>query len=157
MSSRGIAPIVGVLAMLAVVTTLGGVVAAVVPAMADEPVNAQAAIDIETEQDEDDWVLAFIHTGGEPLDLEDVELVISVNGIALEHQPAIGQLNQRGFKNGPTGPFNPSTPDRWHVGERASLTFLSSNDPTIAAGDTIEAQFYLDGQLITETSTTASP
>lgn len=154
MSSRGIAPIVGVLAMLAVVTTLGGVVAAVVPGVVDSTSVEPISIDLEHKSGDE---LVYTLKGGSAVDVNELELRILVNGVPLEFQPTVPSRNNHGFRGGPSGAFHAWGTTTWEPGATASLQVGGENVPTIEHGDTITTEFYLDGQLIAETSTTASP
>jgi hypothetical protein len=50
--------------------------------------------------------IELVHRGGEPLEVERLRLRISVDGEELARQPDVPFFSQRGFRPGPTGPFN---------------------------------------------------
>lgn len=156
MSSRGIAPVIGVVAMLAVVTTLAGVVAAVVPGVVDDTEPAQATIDLEVSENGETWELTFYHRGGDSLDLEQLDVVLHINDVRLEEQPNIGELNPRGgFQPMPQGVFNPSTGDNWRTGSSGTIV-TATDGPAIAPGDRIVAVWYQDGHPVAESRAIAS-
>lgn len=153
MSNRAIAPVVGVLTLLVLVTALGGVVAAVVPGTADGTDHLSAALDLEVHEAGDDWALRLTHTGGDPLELERLDLVVRIDEVELLHQPDVPFFNIRGFANGPRGVFNIGADGTWQAGQSGSFTILtSSNQPAIEPGDTVVVSVYFDDRLIAEAS-----
>lgn len=155
MSSRGIAPVVGVLALLTVVTTLGGVVAAVVPGMVDETAHNEP-VAIDQSFDLEDRTLVYTLQHGSSIQVDDLEMTIAVNDEPLENQPSVPNTSMPGFSDGPRGAFHDWGPDTWEPGTTAALTVSSSNLPSIAPGDTVTTTFYIDGQRIAEITSTAS-
>lgn len=98
--------------------------------------------------------LAVVHEGGEPLDTETLTLRISVDGEPLAHQPDVPFFSQRGFRPGPTGPFNTASDSTWTVGERASLRVAQSNQPTLEPGATVEIRVVAEETEIARLTTT---
>lgn len=159
MSSRAIAPVIGVIGMLAVVTVLGGITAAIVPETVDGiQDHEQMVIDLAVTEQEGDWKLTLTHQGGDALPVEAIDLVISVDGIDLDHQPDVPFFSQTGFESGPGGVFNEgSADDTWHPGDSPSVTVYSStNSPQITVGSTVTVEVYRDGQLIASASALVS-
>lgn len=103
----------------------------------------------------DDDRLVFTHQAGEPLDVSDIRMRISIDGTPLDHQPSLPFFAARGFRSGPTGPFNAATNPTWSVGEGASLGIAGTNHPQIEPGSTIEVAVYTDGALIARLSSEA--
>lgn len=99
--------------------------------------------------------LVFVHRGGPPLDVADLRLVVSVDGTRLRHQPPVPFFAARGFRAGPTGPFNRGGDGRWSPGERATLTLAATNRPDVDAGDTVTVRFVVDGRLAAKVSARA--
>lgn len=99
--------------------------------------------------------LAFVHRGGPPLDVADLRLVVSVDGTRLRHQPPVPFFAARGFRAGPTGPFNRGSDGRWSPGERATLTLAGTNRPAVDAGDTVTVRLVVDGRLAAKVSARA--
>jgi hypothetical protein len=122
-------------------------------AVALEPLSAvdgraTAAVSVTVDGD----TLTFVHRGGSTLRVADLDVVVSVDGTRLRHQPPVPFFAARGFRSGPTGPFNRGSDGRWSPGERASLTVASTNDPALAPGATVRVRFVVDGR----TAATAS-
>jgi hypothetical protein len=92
--------------------------------------------------------LAFGHRGGPTLAVADLRLVVRVDGTPLRHQPPVPFFAARGFRAGPTGPFNSASDGRWSPGERASLTLASTNSPAIEPGDTVTVRAVVDGRTV---------
>jgi hypothetical protein len=92
--------------------------------------------------------LAFVHRGGPALRVAALRLVVTVDGTPLRHQPPIPFFAARGFRAGPTGPFNRGGDGRWTPGERASLTVASTNRPAVTPGATVTVRFVADGRTV---------
>jgi hypothetical protein len=61
----------------------------------------------------------------------------------------------RGFRGGPTGPFNSRSPDEWSAGERAGFRIASTNDPRVTQGSRVEVSVVADGVLVWRETVTA--
>lgn len=94
--------------------------------------------------------LVFTHEAGEPLDVRDLRLRVSIDGANLAYQPPLPFFAARGFSSGPTGPFNAATDPAWTVGETASLEIAGTNQPRIEPGARIEVTIYADGARIAQ-------
>ena len=73
--------------------------------------------------------LVLTHRAGEPVDVRRLDVVVRVDGDPLRHQPPVPFFSARGFRPGPTGPFNAAADPMWEVGERASIRLASTNRP----------------------------
>lgn len=100
--------------------------------------------------------IALVHEGGDALDTEALTLRISVDGEPLAHQPEIPFFSQRGFRPGPTGPFNVASDSTWTVGERASLAVAGSNQPALESGATVEVRIISGETELARLSTTVT-
>jgi len=142
-SPRGSAPVVGVVALLAVGIALGGIVAAGAEAVAtatdtdlgDERTEASASIAVSLELDGD--TIAVTHEAGPDLRMSRVRLVVAVDGTPLDHQPPVPFFAARGFRAGPTGPFNVASDPAWTAGETAAVRVASTNSPTVGPGSRV--------------------
>lgn len=127
MTGRAIAPVLGV-ALLVAITLLLAASVAVALGTVDLPGTTHHAtiggtIDAETN------AITLEHRGGDPLDVRDIDLVITVDGVPLRNQPPVPFFAAAGFVSGPTGPFNPATDDTWSAGEAGSIALAGTNHP----------------------------
>lgn len=150
---RGSVPVVGAVLLVGTVVLLAATVAGAGFALEDaasiEPAPT-ATFSASASNDR----LALVHEGGEPLDTQTLSLRISVDGEPLAHQPDIPFFSQRGFRPGPTGPFNTASDSTWTVGERASLRVARSNQPTLEPGARVEIRVVDERAEIARLSTT---
>lgn len=153
MSARGLAPVVGILLLLVLVTAVAGAVVAVVPGGMTAAPEGPAAIELDVVSAGDDWALVLHHAGGAPVDLEAAELVVSVDGVPLANQPPVPFFNVEGFHPGPTGPFNVASDDTWRAGESGAITVRSaSNSPDIGPDSLVTVAVHVDGRPVAEAS-----
>lgn len=139
--------LIGVVVVLA--ATVAGAGFALEDAASAEPAPT-ATVSLSASGDR----LALVHEGGDPLDTRTLDLWIAVDGEPLAHQPEVPFFSQRGFRAGPTGPFNSAGDSTWTVGERASLRVAASNQPTLEAGDTVEVRVLAENAELLRVSTT---
>jgi hypothetical protein len=139
--------LIGVVVVLA--ATVAGAGFALKDATTTEPAPT-ATVSLSASNDR----LVLVHEGGEPLDVETLALRIAVEGEQLTHQPELPFFSQRGFRPGPTGPFNSASDPTWTVGERASLRVAESNQPTLEAGDSVEVRIIAGNTELLQVSAT---
>ena len=89
--------------------------------------------------------VTLTHEGGAPLDVRTIRIRVAVGGDALAYQPPVPFFSARGFRPGPTGPFNTAANARWTAGESASFAVAATNDPTLTAGEHVVVRIY-DGE-----------
>lgn len=156
MSSRAIAPVVGVVSLLVVVAALGGVAAAVVPgSVAEQQPGPTMTIDLEADAGGN---ISFTHVGGASINVTELTVRIHLDGEAIPHQPDFEKQRQTGFLGFHGGPFNPSTDPEWRVGETASVTLANSNGAEdLTPGTLVTAEFYVEGALVLTVETNVSP
>ena len=156
MSPRGSAPVVGVVVLLAVGIALGGVVAAGAEAVAtatgtdlgDERAAGPAPIAVSLELDGD--TISVTHEAGPDLRVSRVRLVVAVDGTPLDHQPPVPFFAARGFRAGPTGPFNVASDGVWTAGETGSIRVASTNRPEPEPGRTVSVTIYVGDERVAE-------
>lgn len=149
MTPRGSAPVVGVVVLLAVGIALGGVVAAGAEAVAtatgadleDGAASGGSSIAVSLELDGD--TIAVTHEAGPDLRVSRVRLVVAVDGTRLDHQPPVPFFAARGFRAGPTGPFNVAGDGVWTAGETGSIRVASTNGPVPEPGRTVSVAIYV--------------
>jgi hypothetical protein len=122
-------------------TAVGGVALGALPT--DRPT---AALSLVVDPGRDRLVLA--HRGGDPLDVRRVRLRVRVNDRPLRHQPPVPFFAARGFRAGPTGPFNARADPRWRPGERASLRLAGTNGPSIDPSDRVTVTVVVGGSRV---------
>lgn len=136
------------------VTVLGAGVAVASVGMAETAMDDPATTAMLSLEAEDDRI-ELSHRRGDPLEIEQVRLQISVDGEALAHQPELPFFSQRGFGPGPSGPFNSATDSTWRAGESATLRIAGTNRPTPESGATVRVQIFDGDTEIADLSATA--
>lgn len=148
-STRALAPLSGVL-LLALTVGVASVAAGAVFAAADvtdgPPPQASLSLAVEGR------TLTFTHRGGDTLDVRRLRLVVRVDGDPLAHQPPVPFFAARGYRSGPTGPFNRATDPRWSAGEVATLRVAGTNQPALSTADVVTVQVFVDGTPLSELS-----
>jgi FlaG/FlaF family flagellin (archaellin) len=148
---RAVAPAVGVVLLVALTVALAAVVgvaalgtAGDVPGAPDgsDPVALSLSVDAGADR------LALTHRAGAPLDVRELVVRISVAGTSLRHQPPVPFFAARGFRAGPTGPFNVGADPLWSAGETASLRLASTNAPGIDPGDRVVVRVAVDDRPV---------
>ena len=102
MSDRAVAPVIGVVLLVALTVVTAAAVGAVV------------AVDIPGEttvvtfglEAASDGEIQLLHRGGDAVDPDSLRVRVRVNGDPLAEQPPVPFFSARGFESGPTGPFN---------------------------------------------------
>ncbi|AFK18033.1 type IV pilin [Haloferax mediterranei ATCC 33500] len=141
-ATRGTSILVGSVLLVGLVVVVAGVVGAAAFDVAESsptptrPTALSLSVSGET--------LSITHEGGAPLDVQTLSVRISVDGESLAYQPPVPFFSARGFRPGPTGPFNAAADSRWTVGERASLELAGTNDPDITTGSSVVVRVYDD-------------
>ena len=136
---RAVAPVVGILLLVALTVVLGAVVGAAAlgaPGTGEIP-GGRAPVALSLSVDAAADRLTLVHRAGGPLDARQLVVRVSVEGTPLRHQPPVPFFAARGFRAGPTGPFNAAADPRWTAGEAASLRLASTNAPGIGPGDRV--------------------
>lgn len=156
-ADRGIAPVVGVVLLIAITTVVAGAMAAglsgadalsrlrTVPSTVLIEASANATADRVT----------LVHRGGDPLDVAELRVHVTVDGEALAHQPPVPFFAAEGFAAGPTGPFNVAGNDRWTAGEAASFEIARTNTPLLESGAEVTVRIYRDGLKVATARATA--
>lgn len=139
-------PILGIILLLLITLVLAGAVYALAPVMTPEGSSAATfggSCDAATR------TITLEHTGGATIDVEQLDMRITVDGISLSEQPpGFPFYNPPGFEGFPSGPFNPSTPNRWAPGELGRFTIENDNPPRPAAGSEVTLELdYQDRPL----------
>ncbi|WP_225335177.1 type IV pilin [Halomicrobium urmianum] len=144
--SRAVAPVVAACTLVAVTTLLA--VGIATAALAFQPPAEPASASVSLSADEGPDRIALVHRGGAVLNASRLSVTVMVGGDPLARQPPVPFFAARGFRSGPTGPFNRAAPDRWAAGERATLRLASTNEPLIDSGDEVTVRLARDGTTV---------
>lgn len=152
--NRGTSPVVGTTILVGLTVLLAvGVGATALDAVPSpssaRPVAVSATVAADTGH------IAFVYRGGPPLDVRDLAILISIDGVALAHQPPVPFFSAAGFRPGPTGPFNSASDPVWRAGERASLRLAGTNVPTLSPGSTVTIRLATDERVLARIEVTA--
>lgn len=139
--------------LIAVVVVCGALVAGFALGLGEPTDALQASVSAEIDPDEER--ITLVHDGGDQLDVDELSVQIEINDQPLAEQPPVPFFSARGFRPGPTGPFNAATTQQWRAGERASLRLASTNAPSVEPGDRVVIELTTDDRLITTITTTA--
>lgn len=104
--------------------------------------------------------LAVTYERGPTLDAPTLRLRIAVDGEPLAFQPPLPFFAARGFRSGPTGPFNVAGDGVWSAGETATLAVAGTNDPELEPGRTVTVRLYRGSSsrpLATLTASVSAP
>jgi len=113
-SNRGISPVVGVLALVALTVCLAAVVAVGVGAWSLESAGPTASFELAA--DGNDSSITIEHVAGDAIDVEALSVTIAVDGAELDAQPPIPFVGAKGFDGAPDGPFNAKSDSAWTAG-----------------------------------------
>lgn len=141
----GAVVLVGVTVLLAV--AIGAAATGFAPSEPADPVGLGLDVDAATGR------VTLSHLAGPPLQVTDLSIRVAVDGEPLAHQPPVPFFAARGFRGGPTGPFNPATDPTWSVGEAASFRVAKTNDPPLVPGARLEVTVERDGRLVARVTT----
>lgn len=134
---------------IVVALVLGTAVAAVgLGAIPGTPTVAGATLAVDGDR------LILTHRAGEPIDVRRLDVVVRVDGTPLRHQPPIPFFAARGFRPGPTGPFNAAADPTWEVDERGSIRVATTNRPALVAGARVTVELRYDGRRLAILSAT---
>ena len=157
MTARASASAIGVVLLLLFGVVLGGVVAAGAEAVAAAAGEPELASDADTGPGSETVALslrldgdavALTHEAGPPLELSETRIVVAIDGAELRYQPSVPFFAARGFRGGPTGPFNLASDGVWSVGETGSFRVAATNSPTLEPGRTVSVTVYVDSDRV---------
>ncbi|ELY45136.1 type IV pilin [Natronorubrum sulfidifaciens] len=152
-ASRGLSPLVGLVALLALTVALAAVVAVGVGALSLEAGAPTTAFDLAV--DGETSTITIEHVGGEPIDVTALSMTVAVDDEDLTNQPPVPFVGATGFDGTPTGPFNAATDSEWRAGERATVVVADTNDPHIETGDVVTVTLTVDDARIAVLEATA--
>lgn len=144
MSDRAVAPVIGVVLLVALTVLAATAVGTALPSNLSEPAPT-AAFDLSADET---GRLAVTHLGGDSIATDALRLRIRVDGEDLSDQPPVPFFSAKGFESGPTGAFNSATTGPWRAGRTASLNVAGTNAPTFRSGATVEIRIYVEDQRV---------
>jgi len=153
MRPRAIAPVIGMVLLVAIVAGLAGVLVVMLPAidLGTEPTYTVLSASADAETNE----IVLRHSGGPPIDVREIEVVVLVNEQPLARQPPVPYFATAGFVGAPTGPFNQAADPMWQTGQRVSFRIAGTNDPPLHRGDHVVVTLYHDDIRVAVADTTA--
>lgn len=147
-AARAVSPLVGTALLLLLALMMAGAVGAATLDLRPATPGPRAALALDVDAGTDRITLT--HEGGDQLSVTDLRMRVAVDGVALAHQPPIPFFVARGFRAGPTGPFNVAADGVWSAGETASLRVASTNEPTIESGGVVRVRVYVGDQPVAD-------
>ncbi len=136
---------------MTVVLAVGVTAATTLDSPAEPSPTAVTSMEVEGDR------ITVTHDGGDPIDVDEMAVHVSVNGEPLDRQPPVPFFSAAGFRPGPTGAFNAASDDEWVVGGSASFRVAGTNDPFIQPGDRVELRLSVREQPIATLEATARP
>ncbi|MDS0297572.1 type IV pilin [Halogeometricum sp. S1BR25-6] len=151
MTDRALSPVVATLLLVVLVLSMAVVVGAASDALVTDasaraaaagpdpdPNLAPTAFSLSAVGDE----LVVTYERGPTLDASSLRLRVAVDGDPLAFQPPLPFFAARGFRSGPTGPFNVAADGAWTAGETATLAVAETNDPELKPGRTVTVRLF---------------
>ncbi|WP_257300997.1 type IV pilin N-terminal domain-containing protein [Haloarchaeobius sp. FL176] len=153
--ARAVTPVVGIVLLLALTLVTSSVVAVgMLDLAAGQTASPQATFDATA--DASTGRVTITHRGGEAIDVDELELVVTVDGEELRWQPAVPFFSACGFVSGPTGPFNVAADQRWTAGESGSFVIAATNAPTPSARDVVVVTLVVEGRVVASVRSVAT-
>jgi flagellin-like protein len=151
---RALSPVLGSLLLVAVTVSLAAVVGgtALSGAVPTEP-PPRATLDCRADAATDR--VTCVHGGGDRLDVRDLDIHITVDSEPLVHQPPVPFFAARGFRAGPTGPFNSAADPYWSAGESAAVRLAGTNRPGLTPGVRVGVTVTAGDHVVVRAHTTA--
>ncbi|MFB6301018.1 MAG: type IV pilin [Halobacteriales archaeon] len=142
-ADRGTSPVLGVVLLVALTTVLAVVVGGTVLQLpADVGPDSVTPVTLSVTVNATTQTVRFVHEGGRPLDVRTLRIRIAVDGTSLRYQPPVPFFAARGFRAGPTGPFNQAADPMWTTAETTAFRLASTNAPTITPDATVVIDIY---------------
>lgn len=152
---RALSPAIGAVLLVGVTVVAASLVGVAVlgqaSAVDDAPRHAALSMSVEGDR------IRLVHEGGDTLDVRRLDVTVTVDDEPLRHQPPVPFFSARGFRPGPTGPFNAAADPTWTAGEAASFRVAGTNAPTLSAGATVTVRVAIDGRLLAREEARVKP
>lgn len=132
--TRSISPVVGVVVLVFLVVSLSVTVGmAVQTTVRDPPPTASLTVTAHATTDR----IVLHHEHGESLNINRLNVTVSVDGTPLDEQPPVPFFAAEGFESGPTGPFNSKSDRQLRAGESAGFRIAETNSPQLSPDSTV--------------------
>lgn len=148
---RAVSPVVGTVALVAVVVVLAAAVGTAALGVATPEPAPTASVGVVAT---DDGRVTLTHRGGATLSAAALRVRIAVDGEPLAHQPPVPFVGAPGYRGAPTGPFNAASDGTWTAGERATVRVAGTNAPALTAGARLTVRLWSDGGPVARATTT---
>lgn len=150
---RATTPVVGAVLLVAItVVAAAGVGLAVSATTTDTPPTTSVETTADAAQNE----ITITHRGGDTLDVTELSVRVIIDGEPLAEQPPVPFFAASGFRAGPSGPFNPASPNEFRVGETASVRLATTNQPLLSSGDSVTVELRTEEGLVARSTTVAT-
>ncbi|RQG96705.1 type IV pilin [Natrarchaeobius oligotrophus] len=143
---RGVSPLVGVLALVAITVCLAAVVAIGAAGWSIGSAGPTAAFELSASSETN--VVSIDHVAGDAIDVRELSLAVEIDGEPLSEQPPVPFVGAEGFEGTPSGPFNERADPEWRSGERASFVVATNNEPDLESGESIAVRLAVDGSHV---------
>lgn len=141
-SSRGTAPVVAVALLTLTAVVAAAAVGSAAMAAAPKEAGGFGHVTLAASANASAQRVALTHRSGPALAVRELRVVVRIDGEPLAHQPPVPFFAARGFRAGPTGPFNPAGTTTWRAGSTATLRLASTNEPRLTPGATVRVELY---------------
>lgn len=146
MRHRGMAPIVGVLALLALVVAAASVVAIGLDGPGS---SAPPQFTVDVRYDASATEIWLEHTGGEAVSLHALAFRVTVGGDPLDPQPRYPLSQSEGYNRFGSGAFNRQTSDMFTTGDAGGFYVPPRVRPASwAPGIPLEVELIYDGTVV---------
>ena len=142
--SRASTTPVAVALLVAITVLTAASVAVALPTLPSEPEPHRAVSADATENGR----VTLLLRSGPSIDVRNLDVRVTVDDTELRHQPPVPFFAARGFRGGPTGPFNVADDATWSVGETAGFRVASTNHPALRDADTVKIRLLVRGQVV---------
>lgn len=149
--SRASVPTIGVLVLTLITVVLAAAVG--VTAIETQPVTPSVPPSLSVTASSDGRV-TLVHEAGPELNVDNLALRVTIDGVPLEYQPPVPFFAARGFQAGPTGPFNTAADQSWTLGEEASFYLAGTNSPVVKSGASVQIRLRRENVTIAVLETT---
>lgn len=148
-AASSVVAVVLLVAITVIAATTVGLALGSPPETSPKMASFSLAVDAEVDS------VSITHQGGDPVDLEETTLHVTVDGRRLDTDPPVPFFAASGFVSGPTGPFNTASSNTWRPGETGQFRIAGTNDPDVTPGSTVTVRIVTDGTEIAELTATA--
>lgn len=139
-TDRGVSPVLASVLLVGVTVAgaaLLGTLAFGQVAALDDPAP-QAVFSLSASGDR----ISLVHERGDAVEVGPLRVEVAVDGEPLTYQPPVPFFAAKGFRGGPSGPFNPSDSGEWTAGEVASFRVAGTNAPALAPGAVVTVALF---------------